>query len=279
MSHGLLLNLDYTYSHSIDGGSTWHSGATSANGAAAGEGYTTSNLDPGLDRGDSIFDTRHRLVVNYVYQLPGQNIKGALGYLVGGWSYNGIWAFQAGPHWEPYISSGPKFIGGTSLLNPGDCTQADVNDGACQNIGGDYNLDGGRNDRPNSTASRIGGVSHDSWANGWGRTPEGNGVYTYASPGVTFSPPCLGCVGNLGRNTFVGPATWYSDMTLSKTFKFTERVSMKFDANGFNVFNHTNFILATVGGGAHNNFTRANFGQAAGTLNPRQLQFGVKFAF
>ena len=31
---------------------------------------------------------------------------------------------------------------------------------------------------------------------------------------------------------------------------------MKFDANGFNVFNRANFILATVGGGANNKYTR-----------------------
>jgi hypothetical protein len=271
MSHGLLLNVDYTWSHSIDDGSTWHSGATSANGAAAGEGYTTTNTNPGIDRGNSIFDIRHRLVLNYVYELPGQNLKGAMGAILGGWSYNGIWSFQTGPHWEPYISSGPKFVG--------DCSQAGVDGGLCSNIGGDFNLDGGRNDRPNATVSRVGGISHDSWANGWGRTPLGNGVYQYASPGVTFSPACLACVGNLGRNSFVGPGFWGADMTLSKTFKFTERVHMKFDANGFNVFNHTNFILASAGGGAHNNYTRGNFGQAGGTLNPRQLQFGVKLSF
>ena len=68
-------------------------------------------------------------------------------------------------------------------------------------------------------------------------------------------------------------------MTLSKTFAITERVKMKFDANGFNVFNRTNFLLAGVGGGAHNNYTRANFGQAAATLNPRELQFGLKVSF
>lgn len=271
MSHGLLFNVDYTYSHSIDDGSTWHSGATSANGAAAGEGYTTSNTDPGLDRGDSIFDIRHRLVLNYVYELPGQNLKGAMGAILGGWSYNGIWSFQTGPHWEPYTSSGPKFVG--------DCSQAGVDAGACSNIGGDFNLDGGRNDRPNSSVSRVGGISHDSWANGWGQTALGNGVYSYASPNVTFSPPCLSCVGDLGRNSFVGPGYWGADMTLSKTFKFTERVNMKFDANGFNVFNHTNFILASAGGEAHNNYTRDNFGTAGGTLNQRELQFGVKFSF
>jgi hypothetical protein len=271
MSHGLLFNVDYTYSHSIDNGSTWHSGATSANGTAAGEGYTTSNVDPGLDRGNSIFDIRHRLVLNYVYQLPGQNLRGIAGAVLGGWSYNGIWAFQSGPHWEPVITSGPAFSG--------DCSQAGIDAGACFNTGGDFNLDGGRNDRPNSTLSRIGGVSHNSWANGWGRTRLGNGVYAYTSPNVTFSPTCLACVGNLGRNSFVGPATWYSDMTLSKTFKITERVNLKFDANAFNIFNHTNFILATAGGQAHNNYTRANFGQAAGTLDPRLMQFGLKLSF
>ena len=35
MSHGLLFNVSYTYSHSIDEGSTWHSGATTASGGAA----------------------------------------------------------------------------------------------------------------------------------------------------------------------------------------------------------------------------------------------------
>ena len=280
MSHGLLFNVDYTYSHSIDNGSTWHSGATTANGAAAGEGYTTDQTLPGLDRGDSIYDIRHRLVLNYVWQLPGQNMKGIAGEVVGGWSLNGIWSFQSGAHWEPFTSAQPG-LSGTNA--DGSCSVADVTNGLCVNTGGDFNLDGGTNDRPNSSVSAVSGVSHSSWANGWGRTkiPNADGTtsYQYASPGVTFSTPCLACVGNLGRNTFVGPGNWAADMTLSKTFRITERVNMKFDANGFNVFNHTNFILATAGGGAHNKYTSANFGQAAGTLNPRELQFGVKFNF
>ena len=98
-------------------------------------------------------------------------------------------------------------------------------------------------------------------------------------PNVTFSTPCLACISNLGRNSFVGPGFWGADMTLSKTFKFTERVNLKFDANGFNVFNHTNFVLASAGGGAHNNYTRGNFGQAGGTLYQRELQLGLKLSF
>ena len=269
MSHGLLFNVDYTYSHSIDNGSTWHSGATTSNGAAAGEGFTLDQTLPGLDRGDSVYDIRHRLVLNYVYQLPGQNLKGALGAVLGGWSYNGIWSFQSGAHFETYTTSGPKFREVSDSTVP--CSETDWQTANCQNVGGDFNLDGGRNDRPSASVPRLGGITHDQWANGW---------FAAATPvNITFSSPCLGCVSNLGRNTFIGPGQWDADMTLSKTFKFTERVNMKFDANGFNVFNHTNFLLATAGGGAHNKFTSGNFGQAAGTLGPREIQIGVKISF
>jgi hypothetical protein len=94
-----------------------------------------------------------------------------------------------------------------------------------------------------------------------------------------FSAPCLGCSSNLGRNTFVGPGYWSADMTLGKTFHFTERVNLKFEAQGFNIFNRANFLLATQGGGAHNKITDGAFGQAAGTLNARNLQLGLKLSF
>ena len=263
MSHGLLFNVNYTYSHAIDNGSTWHSGATTANGAAAGEGYTTDLTLPGLDRGNSLFDIRHRLVFNYVWELPGKNLQGFLGAVLGGWSYNGIWAFQSGAHWEPYRSSAAKLREISDSSTPCDAT--DVNTGNCQNLGGDYNLDHGRNDRPDSTISSI-VPSRDQWKNGWSDTS-------------MFTTPCLGCASNLGRNTFVGPGAWYADMTLAKVFKFTERVNLKFEGQAFNVFNRANFILATAGGGAHNKITDGKFGQAAGTLNARNLQLGLKLSF
>ncbi len=273
LSHGLLFNVNYTYSHAIDGGSTWHSGATTANGAAAGEGYTTDQTLPGLDRGNSLFDIRHRLVFNYVWELPGKNLHGIAGAVLGGWSYNGVWSFQSGAHWEPYRSTAARL---REISNPDPavnplatpCSAADVNGGNCQNLGGDYNLDHGRNDRPNSTLVNY-TPTRDQWANGWGDT-------LVAS---TFSTPCLGCTGNLGRNTFVGPGAFVADMTLAKIFKFTERVNMKFEAQAFNIFNRANFLLATQGGGAHNKITDGAFGQAAGTLNARNLQLGLKISF
>jgi Carboxypeptidase regulatory-like domain/TonB dependent receptor len=288
MSHGILFNANYTYSHSIDNGSTWHSGATTANGAAGGEGYTTDQTLPGLDRGNSIYDIRHRLVLNYVYQLPGYNMTGARGAVLGGWSYNGIWSFQTGAHWQPYANVNDDPANLVEITNPnpgtnptGACLAADIPNN-CVNEGGNFNLDGGSSGRPNSTAQHV-TFSRNTWANGWCPGAYSFGSACAGTPTASNLPlltaPCLGCTGDLGRNNFVGPGQWEADMTLSKVFKITERFNLKFEAQGFNVFNRANFLLAVNGGGAHNSIQDPALGEAAGTLIPRSLQFGLKLSF
>ena len=273
MGHGLLFNASYTYSHSIDEGSTWHSGATTASGGAGGDGYSTDQALPGLDRGNSVYDIRHRLVLNYVYELPGKNLHGFAGAVLGGWQYSGIWAMQSGAHWSPYTSSSAHVV----CTNPDDVT-------TCTNSGGDFNLDGGKNDRPNSSIAQYGNESRATWAVGWCNTTNGSSVLKgCSSPNQAGLPsltaPCLACTGSLGRNQFLGPGQIYADMTLGKTFNITERTRLKFEWQAFNVFNRANFLLATAGGGAANHTTFGNFGQAAGTLNPRQMQFDLKLSF
>ena len=106
MSHGLLFNVDYTYSHSIDNGSTWHSGATTANGAGGRRGLHDQRTrirvwiaaTRSMTYGTGWWSTTFTSCLD-------QNLKGASGMLLGGWSYNGIWAFQSGAHWEPTITS------------------------------------------------------------------------------------------------------------------------------------------------------------------------------
>ena len=271
-THGMTFNVNYTYSHSIDDGSTWHSGATSSNGPGAGEGYTTDVTQPGLDRGNSIFDIRHRLVGNYVYEFPFfKSQNGILGHILGGWSNVGVVSWQSGAHWEPFRATSAKLQNITDPANPTACTAADVTNNVCTNVGGDYNLDGVNNDRPNSSVAGFSGATHDQWAQGF---------FNAAQPAnITFSAPCLGCIGDLGRNTFVGPSFVGWDTSLHKKIKVTERVNMEFRAEAFNTLNHTNFQLPGAHNATNNRITSANFGQAGSTFNPRQMQLGLKVSF
>ena len=268
MSHGLQIAGNYTWSHAIDSGSTWHNGSTTANGYAAGDGVSTDMTIPGLDRGNAVFDIRHRLTFNYVWELPFfQKPHGALGTVLGGWQWNGIWSLQSGAHWSPFrgggFDPGPRFDDGGT----GACEPASFDPTKCFNVGADYNLDGVANDRPNAIANHV-NATHAQWADG------------FSLPDGFFSAPCLGCVGNLGRNTFVGPGYWAVDTSIFKNFQPSERFHLQFRAEAFNVFNHTNFQLGGATGPARNNqWNRPNFGQAGGTFNPRQLQLGLKLSF
>jgi len=270
MSHGLQISGNYTWSHAIDSGSTWRNGATSANGFAAGDAVSSDLTLPSLDRGNAVFDIRQRLTFNYVWELPFfRNTHGALGAVLGGWQWNGIWSFQSGAHWSPF-RGGPfaqPRLRDKNGKPGGPCAPASFDPANCFNLGSDYNLDGVANDRPNAIANHV-NATHAQWAGGF-NLPDG-----------FFTAPCLGCVGNLGRNTFVGPGYWAVDTSIFKTFQLSDRFGLQFRAEAFNVFNHTNFQLggATAATG-FNNLNNPPFGRASGTFNPRQLQFGLKLSF
>jgi outer membrane receptor protein involved in Fe transport len=259
-SHGVTFNVNYTWSHSLDIGSTWHSGATTANGRAPGEAFSTDQTLPQLDYGNSIFDIRHRVVINYIWEMPWlKNAKGAKGFILGGWQWNGIWSFQTGAHWNPFCSSSfsCNFQKQTFTRN---AARVDV-------------------------LAQSFDTTHDMWADGWGS------AFSLGQPGSGsfFSRPCDGhisvavvCYGNERRNQFVGPNYFNGDISLFKTFKISERANLQFRAESFNVLNRTNFQLP---GGINNRINNqggsaaaafGTFGQAAGTFNPRQLQFGLK---
>jgi hypothetical protein len=251
LRHGLQFSGNYTYSHSIDNGST-SQGASSANGPAGGDGLTTDQTQPGLDRGNSFFDIRHRLSFTYVWEMPFfKNNHGVLGVVLGGWQWNGIWSFQSGLHWSPFDDRPPLLQGNCGAPGPVNCV----------NEGGDYNLDGESNDRPDAMANSV-HATHSQWADG------------FNLPESFFSTPCLGCVGNLGRNTFVGPGYWAVDTSLLKNVRISERFLLQFRAEAFNVFNHTNFLI-----GDNTSLHDPFFGIAGGTHPPRNLQFGLKLSF
>jgi hypothetical protein len=113
--------------------------------------------------------------------------------------------------------------------------------------------------------------------------PWGQGTGFFGIPPI--APACLPpnkptcslvTPGDLGRNTFVGPAWWNFDASLIKDTQITERTSVQFRAEFFNVMNHTTF--ATPNGGLGS----TNFGlstSTAATPGERQIQFGLRVTY
>jgi hypothetical protein len=275
--HGLTLAAHYTWGHSIDQGSDWHSWGTSINGDAAGDAYNLDVAHPELDRAHSTFDFRHRFTFSQVWELPWrQDQRGLLGHLLGGWQFNGIWTYQTGAHWTAY-QAGPRELrcsGGTedgSIANgAGGASACLAGGGTIINVGGDFNLNGIGNDRPDPVGSNTIQATKEQWIHGF----FGGDMDAYQ--GGFVKAPCLACNGTLGRNTLVGPGLFQTDLSVFKKIPIKERLVLQFRAEFFNAFNRANFHPPAF-------FTHwvdnPLFGQANGTFDPREIQFALKFIF
>ena len=102
---------------------------------------------------------------------------------------------------------------------------------------------------------------------------------------TAFSLPPVGELGNVGRNTLVGPGFWDVDFSAMKNTKIKESVNLQFRAEMFNVFNHANWGLPNAqvfvqtpgtGGGTYNPIA----GRITTLASPmRQIQFALKLIF
>jgi hypothetical protein len=82
--------------------------------------------------------------------------------------------------------------------------------------------------------------------------------------------------GNSGRNTVRGPHFTDSDIYLSRRFSIWEQISMRFDVQMFNAFNHPNFALpSNVQAGVPGTYIPPKFGTLESTVSPPTGLLGV----
>jgi hypothetical protein len=105
---------------------------------------------------------------------------------------------------------------------------------------------------------------------------------------AAFSLPASGSWGTLPRNSVYGPGRDNWNISLFKSFVFSEARGsrLEFRVESFNTFNHTqwngigtNFSNGTTGTTGAYVPGSGQFGQVTSTYNPRNIQLGVKLMF
>jgi hypothetical protein len=109
-----------------------------------------------------------------------------------------------------------------------------------------------------------------------GRTGQGvSGNFDQAPfAGQVFFRNAPGQTSPLERAIVDGPTFYNLDLTLIKRFTFGERYSFQLQADAFNVFNTTNFVV-----GQFQDINSTNFGRITGAFTPRVLQLSGRFNF
>jgi hypothetical protein len=216
-SAGLSFQGRYTWSHSINNGSV-----------GGGESNGPENVNClRCDKGPSIFDVRNNVTVNGVYELPFGPGKpylsggGVLGRIVGGWSLSSVGLWHTGHPLTVSMNISP-----TQLPDGDDQTSQ-------------------RPDIVPGVPVLSGGVQNDTiQINPAAFAPpptDPGGVVTGFD--INNNPICaLSCglvtrFGTAPNGVIRAPSAWQIDFALTKETKLTERVSLEFAVQAFNIFN------------------------------------------
>ena len=246
--------------------------------------YTYSHdIDDGSDRYDSNFVDSYNLKANrassnldqrqifnfsYIYTLPAlSQYNRFVRSTLGGWQWSGITSIQTG---HPFsIVNGPYYDNAGVANGAGTGSYVDVIPGANRK-----HITGPKNQTGIPGPLLFNPAAYD------------------APTGLTF--------GNSGRNSLYGPRNTNFDMGVFKRFTVLEKYTAELRAEGFNIFNHTQFTGVNnspgcflpngsnafnagsdvcVNGSASEGILPSGFLHPNAVHDPRILQFAVKILF
>jgi Carboxypeptidase regulatory-like domain len=242
-SKGLYLQGAYTYSKSIDDVST------------ATVSFDTRFNDQNIAKdslGLSDFDHRHRFVTSALYELPFfAHKEGFAGKALGGWEVSGVIILQSGAPYTPVDSAGGSAY---AFSSPNLATPTFAQGFSCGNAS-----------THGSVEARLA-----NFANPAAFLPNAVIPLSNGQPGDATG------LGNVSRNCLIGPPQKNVDFTLGKTFKLTERQSIRFRTDFFNLFNHPSFANPS----AVDIQSPASFTSITSVVGtPRLIQFSLKYLY
>jgi hypothetical protein len=239
LSHGLFFGGAYTWSKTIDQGSTTFS-TTELNNS-------TENpypFLPSLNRGPSDYDVRSNGVLHFTWNIPSSSsFNGVAKGILAGWQLGGIFSTHTGAPFTVSLTSDTAGTGNKrQRLNAGQRP--------------DFNP------LPGCSTNAI--------------NPGNPSNYIKKE---CFSVPATGELGNLGRGTLRQPGFQEFDPSLFKTWAVAgERARLQFRAEIFNAFNHANFRAGRrLLFDGKNNVIPTALQIAPPTLSDsREIQFGLR---
>lgn len=285
LSHGLEMQVAYTYSKSLDDTQNMSGDSSQFSGC----GGPTDTVDNRVDYGPSCFDSPNNVRVNIIYHFPTMHRDGIVSQFANGWWMGNIISIQSGYPFTPVLTTNRSQDGVAS-------TQADrVNVNTAASIAATFP----------STCTSLPGQAPA------GKTPcqytpipfNSSTVYT-GSPQNWFNPLMfslgpVGTLGNAGRDILRSPRTSDWDFSIVKDTaipRISEKASLQFRAEMFNLLNHANFAAPSgsvfsgavadtgpyselpIGSSASNPF--GTVGQILTTFTTsRQIQFALKLFF
>jgi Carboxypeptidase regulatory-like domain len=253
----------FTKGLAVDANYTWSKGLadTSTFSQQGDQGW--SNANPlairQIEYGKADTDLQNRFALSLNYELQyGKEFTGFKKAALSGWQTNLIAGWQSGKVFS-IVSSGS---GADNPLDSGPAAPTPTAYGY-NNRAVPQNANGA--DRPNTVTDPR--LSHHTLTEFFNTS--------------AFAPQPLGTVGNTQRNSMFGPHFRDFDLSLFKNFPITERVTMQFRVETFNISNTPNFYIAN-NNSSNQEFGNASFGQITATdpnYNPRQYQFVLKALF
>ena len=243
-SRGFQVQGSYSWSHSIDNSSKQIRGPGESRQTASQQ----NPLDTPAEKGNSNFDITHNFSLNYTIDLPGRELGGAAGTVLGGWQLGGIATLASGP---------PETI----VLGHDNCR--------C--INGEIFGVSTTDNRPDLVAG-----GNQNPVIGDGREPE-----KYFD-GTQFERGPAGFYGRLGRNTLRIPGVAQFDLSLVKKTEIAEGAEVQFRAEFFNIFNRANFADpgTRMFSRSSSSSLRGDLGRITRTTTTsREIQLALKILF
>jgi len=238
-SRGVQIQGAYTFAHAID-----DSNDPLQPGEITNRSFPRNSFALYNERGNSSYDIRHRLVVNYGWELPVGKGRaylnsGFAGRVLEGWQLSGITTVQSGHPFDLFGNVDAEHTGLSSRLNL---------------------------------------IGNPALPSGHPKTQTGVNAAAFA-----FADPNLGLPGNVARDRFYGPGFVNWDMVMSKDTSITEKVKLQFRTEVYNIFNRTQFAqpdnLLQDTGSSGFGYSTSTVGRPDGTTSSRELQFGLKLLF